>query len=116
METHPERRRSPRFKVGIPVRYRKLDEGPVSPGVGTLTHDVSGQGLRFKTKEAIAPAEQLVLELDVPGQPVQAVTKVAWVKASAGENGFYEVGGQFMEITQKDQEFITSYLQGRKGL
>ena len=42
-------------------------------------------------------------------KPIKAVSKVAWVqKAKAGED--YEVGNQFMEITEKDRELIAMAL------
>jgi hypothetical protein len=54
---------------------------------------------------------RLILELDIPmvTKPVKAISKVAWIKrAEAGTD--YEVGNQFLEISKKDKELISEYV------
>jgi hypothetical protein len=106
-----EKRKSPRVKTKIPVRFREIRDGAETVGVGSLTCDVSAGGLRFTMNKEISTACRLILELDIPSRtkPIKAVSKVAWVqKAKAGED--YEVGSQFMEITEKDRELIAKAL------
>jgi hypothetical protein len=106
-----EKRKSPRVKTELPVRYTEIRDGVEIVGVGSLTCDVSTDGLRFKTKKSISTPCRLILELDIPSRtkPIKAVSKVAWIqKAKAG--GDYEVGNQFMEITEKDRELIAKSL------
>lgn len=106
-----EKRKSPRVKTKIPVRFKEIRDGAEIVGVGSLTCDLSAGGLRFTTNKEISTPCRLILELDMPSQtkPIKAVSKVAWVqKAKAGED--YEVGNQFMEITEKDRELIAMAL------
>ena len=107
-----ELRRSPRMKTNIPVRYRELRDGADSVAVDSLTCDVSADGLRFTTNNLISTTCRLLLELDIPNliKPIQAVSRVAWVgRTNAG--GDYEVGNEFMEITEKDKELIAKFLK-----
>ena len=111
-----EKRQAPRVKTGIPIRYKELGDGAETFGVGSFTTDVSTGGLRFGTNKFISAARRLMLEIDIPTltKPIKAVSKVAWIrKADAGEDYQYQVGSQFMEITQKDQDLIAKYLNSR---
>jgi hypothetical protein len=54
---------------------------------------------------------RLILELDIPmlTKPIKAISKVAWIKKSnVGED--YEVGNQFLEISKKDKQLISEYV------
>jgi c-di-GMP-binding flagellar brake protein YcgR len=108
-----ERRRYSRVETQIPVRFRKQSDAVETPGSGSLTGDVSAGGLRFRTKEFISAACNLILELDLPTltRPILATSKVAWIK-NTNTGGHYEVGNEFMEITKKDQELISLYING----
>ncbi len=106
-----EKRKYPRVKTHIPVRYRKLRDGAGTVGFGSLTRDVSAGGIHFRTNEFISMACRLILELDIPmlTKPIKAISKVAWIKKNnAGED--YEVGNQFLEISKKDKELISEYV------
>lgn len=109
-----EKRKHVRVKTCIPVRFTREGDESGAVGAGSLTSDVCEGGLRFTTSEFIAAPCRLILELDVPTQaePIQAVSKVAWVADKATDSGRqYEVGNQFMEITQRDQERIAQFLK-----
>jgi c-di-GMP-binding flagellar brake protein YcgR len=111
--TGAERRRYQRVEAQIPIRYRKQGDAAETPATSLLTADVSAGGLMFRTKEAISAACNLVLELDLPTvtRPILATAKVARMrKAYTGEE--YEVGNEFMEITKKDQELISQFVNG----
>ena len=106
-----EKRQYPRVETQIPVRYRKQSDAAETLSFGSLTGDVSAGGLMFRTKEFLASSCNLILELDIPSltRPIRATSKVTWIKnADTGED--YEVGNQFMEITKKDQELISQYV------
>jgi c-di-GMP-binding flagellar brake protein YcgR len=112
-DTGTEKRQYPRVETRIPVRYKKQSDAAETPGSGSLTGDVSEGGLKLSTKEVISAACNLSLELDIPTltQPIRATSKVAWIKnANTGEDYEYEVGNEFMEITKKDQELISQYI------
>ncbi len=111
--TSREKRKFPRVNTSIKVRYRELQDGAEVVGVGSVTSDVSAGGVRFGVNKFISTARRLVLELYIPtlAEPIKAVSKVAWTeKANGGGDYQYQVGSEFMEITQRDQERIMKYL------
>lgn len=113
-----ENRKSPRVKTSIPIRSRELRDGAEAVGTGSFTCDVSTGGVRFMTNKFFSTARQLILELDIPTltKPLKAVSKIVWIKkAKAGEDYEYEVGNQFMEITEKDKELIAKYVSSLQG-
>lgn len=111
MEQTTEKRKYPRVKTHIPVRYRKLRDAAGTPSLGSLSGDLGVGGVHFRTNEFISMACRLIVELDIPmlAKPVRAISKVAWTKkTSSGED--YEVGNQFLEISKKDRELIAEYV------
>ena len=111
VEEATEKRRYPRVKTHIPVRYRKLRDAAGADGFGSLSGDLSVGGVHFRTNEFISMACRLIVELDIPmlTKPVRAISKVAWTrKTSSGEN--YKVGNQFLEISKKDRELVAEYV------
>ncbi len=111
MEQNTDNRRYPRIKTHIPVRYRKLRQGAGVEGASSITKNMSRGGIRFRTAEFISMACRLILELDLPmfTKPVKAISKVAWIrKAPSGDE--YEVGNKFLEISRKDKELISEYV------
>jgi len=106
-----EKRKFQRVKTHIPVKYRKLRDGAGSEGIGSLSRDLSEGGIHFRANEFISMACRLILELDVPmlTKPIKAISKVAWIK-KAGSESEYEVGNQFLEISKKDRELISEYV------
>jgi c-di-GMP-binding flagellar brake protein YcgR len=108
-----EKRQHPRVEAQIPVRIRQQGETGEITGFGSLTGDVSAGGLMFRTKELISTACNLILEFDLPTttQPIVATSRVAW-KGKATTGGEYTVGNEFMEITKKDQEQLSLYVNG----
>ncbi len=110
--TGTEKRQYPRVETQIPVRYRIQGDTAETLVSGSLTGNVSADGLMFRTKEYLSAASNLTLELDFPTQtePITATCKVAWIMSDNGEEG-YAVGNRFMEITRKDQELIAQYVK-----
>lgn len=107
-----EKRKSPRFKITIPIEYKKLRESP-EVMKGSIAKDLSAGGVRFITEEFLALTARLVLDiaLPIPQRPVSAVSKIAWIKKlPAGER--YEVGNQFLEMSKEDKNRLSGYLNG----
>jgi len=105
-----EKRRSPRFKIEIPVEYRKLKESGASKK-GSLSFDISQGGIRFVTDEFLAFTARLVLDVDLPlpERRLFVLSKVAWIKKlSAGDT--YEIGNQFLEMSKDDKSRFAKYL------
>lgn len=111
VEQNMDNRKFPRVKTHIPVRYRKLRQGAGVDGASSITKNMSQGGIRFRTAEFISMACRLILELDLPmfTKPVKAISKVAWIK-KAPSGGEYEVGNQFLEMSRKDKELISEYV------
>ena len=111
-QQHDERRKYERVKTHVPVRYRKLRDGAGVPGESSITKNLSEGGIRFRTAEFISMACRMILELDIPmfTKPIKAISKVAWIrKAPSGDD--YEVGNQFLEMSKKDRELISEYVE-----
>jgi len=106
-----EKRKYPRVKTHIPVKYRKLRDGAGTIGLGSLSRNLSLGGVHFRTNEFISMACRLILELDIPmlTKPIKAISKVAWIRRT-GSGDDYEVGNQFLEISKKDKELISKYV------
>ncbi|MGB3081444.1 MAG: PilZ domain-containing protein [Candidatus Omnitrophota bacterium] len=111
MEDKKERRKHERVKTHIPVRFRKLRDGAGVEGSSSLSKNLCSGGIRFRTAEFISMACRLILELDIPMfvKPVKAISKVAWIRKSDSGNE-YEVGNQFLEMSKKDKELISEYV------
>ncbi len=108
-----EKRKSTRVKTHIPIRYRKLSDTEGRGVSGTISNNLGEGGVRFRSKGFISRACRLIMELDLPmlGKPVKVISKVAWIhKAPSGDD--YEVGGQFLEISRKDKELVSEYVNG----
>ncbi|MDP8299378.1 MAG: PilZ domain-containing protein [Candidatus Tantalella remota] len=106
-----DNRKYTRVKTHVPVRYRKLRDGAGIIGASSITKNLSEGGIRFRTAEFISMACRLILELDIPmfTKPVKAISKVAWIrKVPSGDD--YEVGNQFLEMSKKDQELMSEYV------
>ena len=111
MSENTEKRKHQRVKTHIPVRYRKLRDGAGVSGASSISKNLSQGGIRFRTAEFISMACRLILELDIPmfTKPVKAISKVAWIrKAASGDD--YEVGNQFLEMSKKDKELVSEYV------
>ncbi len=111
MSDNTEKRKHQRVKTHIPVRYRKLRDGAGVSGASSITKNLSQGGIRFRTAEFISMACRLILELDIPmfTKPVKAISKVAWIKKAASGDD-YEVGNQFLEMSKKDKELVSEYV------
>ena len=111
MSEKTEQRKYPRVKTHIPIRYHKLRAGSGITGASSISKNLSQGGIRFRTAEFISMACRLILELDIPmfTKPVKAISKVAWIrKTNSGDD--YEVGNQFLEMSKKDKELVSEYV------
>jgi len=106
-----ERRSASRTATGIPIRYRKFGDfkGPMKSS--TITRNLGEGGVCFRRSEFMPMACRLMVEINmpVPGRPVKAISKVAWIrKTPVGDR--YEVGNQFLEISKTDKKRISEYI------
>ena len=106
-----EKRKSLRFRMSVPLEYKKLRGGPEALK-GSLAKDLSSGGVRFITDEFMAFTARLVLDiaLPLPERSISAVSKIAWIKKlPAGDR--YEVGNQFLEMSKDDKNRLSNYLE-----
>lgn len=106
-----EQRKFSRVKTHIPVRIRTLRGGASVEGMSSITKNLSEGGIRFRTADFISMACRLILELDIPmfTKPVKAISKVAWIRKSPSGDD-YEIGNQFLEMSKKDKELVSEYV------
>jgi hypothetical protein len=82
--------RAPRFKVQLPLKYRRLDEEKWHDG---KTRDISRSGLLFQADDPLQPNIQLEINLVLPAEiaglsPTEVVCRgeiVRTVEAGSGE-------------------------------
>ena len=106
-----EKRKAPRVTTHIPVKYHQLGSPEKTFTGSTITKNLSEGGVRFRTQNFVSRACRLILELDLPmfNNPIRAISKVAWIrKTVSGED--YELGNQFLEISKKDKELVSEYV------
>lgn len=105
-----EKRKIPRFKIAVPLEYKKLRSSPELMK-GGITKDLGVGGARFITDEFLPYTARLVVDiaLPLPQRSVSAVAKIAWIKKlPTGER--YEVGNQFLEMSKDDKNRLSQYL------
>ena len=107
-----ERRQYVRLKVDTTMEYyidyvEKKKTVPV--------RDVSGGGLRFLTKEELAPGRTLSVIFALPetSDTIQAVAEIVWARPAKGMTGIYEAGVNFVEIDPFDREKIGDYVHNQ---
>ena len=111
MNENADKRKHPRVKTHITVRYRNLRDGAAVQGESSVGTNISTGGVRFKVGEFVSMACRLILELDVPlcSKPIKAISRVAWIRKSDSGDA-YEIGNQFLEMSDKDQKMISEYI------
>lgn len=105
-----ERRKFPRINARIPLQFRDIQR-PIETYAGSLTKDISENGVRFSSSEFLSIFTRLLLEISVPSfsRPIKAISKVAWIQKAPRSNQ-YNVGLQFMDMTEDDRKHLTSFI------
>jgi c-di-GMP-binding flagellar brake protein YcgR len=111
VEAKEEKRKNPRVKTHIPIRFRKLRDEAGADGTMSISKNLSEGGIHFRSGGFVSRACRLILELDIPmfSKPVKAISKVAWIRKTENGNE-YEVGNRFLEMTKEDKELISEYV------
>jgi c-di-GMP-binding flagellar brake protein YcgR len=112
MSDNAEKRKYKRVDAHISLKYKLLGDKSEVSNSGTVTNNLSEGGVRFRTKDFISRSSRIMMEVDVPlaEKPVQAISKVAWIRKSPGGDD-YDIGGQFLEINSKDKKAVSEYIQ-----
>jgi len=61
-----ERRRSVRFDVHLPLRYRQSEKGIEHRWANAITRDMSKDGVAFKTRQSLPVGSHVELRIDWP--------------------------------------------------
>jgi uncharacterized protein (TIGR02266 family) len=85
-----------------------------------LTSDLSGGGLFVATHLIRPVGERIHLRLTLPTyrEPIDALTEVRWVRATAlpGGDGEAGMGLQFLQLEPRAKEAIKAFLKKRESL
>lgn len=108
-----ERRRHPRISVDLPIEYTHIENHP-DPRNGRAVNASKG-GLLVFLSELVSVGEMLKITIyfSMPKiQKVELTAEVVWVDIPIGERpAEFRTGLRFFEISQEDQERLTSFLK-----
>ena len=104
-----ERRTSVRIRTYVPIRLQ-LHEAPRI--IETLTKDLSADGVRCITSDAIPVATPLRVEITLARglQPVEVSGRTAWFGMIPHSDQF-DLGIAFTEITPETKRRLSTYLE-----
>ena len=104
-----ERRRFVRVPEESPISYEVLNDARTGQA---FTKDISQGGIRFFVKEFI-PKDSL-LKIYLPLQKIlfnfETVIKIVWI-TEAIHSERYEVGAEFVNISEEDTERLVEYIE-----
>ena len=102
-----DKRKFIRFSVSLDAKSKAA--GWFRPKARYSVKDVSREGLKLSSKEALNEGDMLELELSVPGKrpPITAMGQVAW-NHKLGDAG-YDIGLKFKTIKPEDKFEILDY-------
>ncbi|MFN3551161.1 MAG: HD domain-containing phosphohydrolase [Endomicrobiia bacterium] len=101
-----EKREFVRINKEISFSYRKLGPEDIK-SVITKTKNISAKGLQFVSKEEITPDTFIEIELYLPNHTIKVIAKtVHCVK----NNGYYEIGINFVNLPYETKIFLSQYL------
>lgn len=84
-----------------------------SPPVQPTPINLSGAGVRFAGRQALAPGAVLELALVLPGDPPIRIRTFGEVvrhkRIGRAPNGSHEIAVKFVNVSERDREFIIRY-------
>ena len=112
-EQSAERRRFPRLTVAAAVDYVILNKQ--TPEEGTLIRNISAGGICLIVYENIDAGTVLSLSIFLPDNHsyISAKGRVVWKKefmVSSEQRKRYDVGVEFIEISEEDQKRISKFV------
>jgi hypothetical protein len=106
-----ERRKQPRFSIGLPIEYRRMNSSKTRPG---HTVSVSEDGLMVSFSEQIDIGENLEMRLyfsrGVDLNTITTIVQVIWVVNEEKEDGLYRYGVNFIDISPVDMDRLKNFL------
>lgn len=105
-ESYPNRRRFPRLSMKNPLLVKKVGEAS-DESLGK-TRTVSLGGCMFHSDESLGVNALLELLISLKGHVIQA--KARAIYENPAPEGGYEVGAEFLEVPEGDQDLLASIL------
>lgn len=104
-----EKRKFKRFDAFMSVRFKANDTLKVT-GI-SLSKDLSREGMKITSNEAIREGAVLDLEIDIPDdpKPVYTTAEVVWSKKLDGDEKNYEQGIKFLMMDPVDKFRVLDY-------
>ena len=101
-----EKRRYPWLKIGHKVEWKKVvDFGQSLPSKSDITRNASEGGICLFVNEKFERGDVFDLAIGLPGNNIiHARGQVRWVKEVDAETKKYEIGFEFLKISNSDRE------------
>lgn len=105
-----EQRDEPRYELlEFGMIWRPTDSVPERVGPGVITNASIG-GVQVKTREALAPNDEILLELGPCGDPLYLPCDVRYVGQRNGEDRARTVGVRFNPKSRSEHRAIARYV------
>jgi uncharacterized protein (TIGR02266 family) len=107
IETHVERRRSPRAPLTVRISYSTVDAL-----FSEFTRNINEGGLFIETESPPPADTRVVLNFQLPGseEPIRARGRVAWVQGASDE-GPAGMGVEFEQLSPDARRYIDSLVR-----
>ena len=106
-----ERRRHPRFSVDLPIEYQRIHAPDLHPG---RLGNISESGLMVYLAEKPEMDQFLKVKLFFPSDSnlpaIEMIAQVVWVDLHFGESKDYRSGLRFIEISLKELNKLSGFL------
>ena len=105
-----ERRKFPRWRAGVPIRYRLLGESGTY--YGSLSKDIGAGGVRVITNRFLPKNRLLDVEisLDRAKRTFLAKGRIAWSETLPYRDDAFASGIEFCEMNGRDRKDLKSYI------
>jgi len=108
-------RRYPRLNYSHLAAYSHYDEKGSLDRDGRMgaTQNISLGGVMIRIAEdgAFPPGTRIELEIDIDDEVISALGRIVHIKAV--EHGFYDVGIQFIKVSDEDLEKLKAFFRRR---
>lgn len=106
-----ERRRFLRIGIYHLLRYLRYGTEKGSYPILSISHNISGGGLMFITREKLDMGDKIELELNFPpfGNPIKALAQVVYIKRKDSTDK-WQVGTRFIELGDPSLDRILDYV------
>lgn len=101
-----EKRRFPRIKLNLPIRYQVRG---VPDSSNVASDNLSAGGLSFVNNKFIAPETPLMVELNVLSRVLTLAAKVAWV-LPVSHSDRYRMGVEFLELDMAEKYYLSDFV------